>query len=119
MKDAGFYPSKGTIKEYNPMATGTAPSNPGAPAAYSFVEEITSWEVAKIEANEPIAGTFTIPISKGTYYYDETLGYTGYKPKNQSILPWSLCGVIVGGWAIYGLIAVSVRRSRRRLDVPN
>jgi hypothetical protein len=122
VKNAGFYPSKGTIKQYGPMSTGAAPTKSATLVPFSIVEETTTWEVAKIEANEPITGPFTIPIPKGTYYYDEVLGYqvrAGYELKNQTKLPWSLCGVIIGGWAVYGLVAVSLRRSRRRASVPN
>ena len=119
VEGGGFYPSKGIIKEYGPMLTKVDTTTPEARLPFSILQESTTWEAAKIEANQPINQEFTIPIPKGTYYYNEIMNYTvlaGHEYQNQSKLPWSLCAGIIGGWLIYSLIALSVRGHRRRVN---
>lgn len=113
---AGFYPSKGQIRVYGPQD----PSNLPGTVPFSVVEELTTWEVAKIEANKPNAESYAVPMPKGTYYYDEAQGYmvrTGYENEDHTKLPWTLCGILVAGWVVYGLVALVRSRRPGRSDL--
>ena len=138
----GSYPTRGTITLYGPDFRGSVlvggigrprpvrvtmagggpiPAGPGATPPFAVVQEVTTWEVAKIVANTEAAGaeTYKIPIPKGTYYYDESQNSmirAGYENENPAKLPWALSGAIVSGWAIYGVVALA--RRRRRAETP-
>ncbi len=139
-KGAGFYPSKGSLKVYGPNFRVTAPTiappsspfvivqtpqlpvpsfvSPLATSPFAVVEEITTWVVAKIEANKPSSELYTVPIPKDTYYYDETQSYTvrsGHDNDNATKLPWSLSGILVAGWVIYAIVALMKVRMRKSL----
>jgi hypothetical protein len=105
----GFYPVKGSLLSY-----GADPANEDGKVV--VVERMT-WHAAKVEANVPLDETFAVPIPKGTYYYDEVLGYTvraGEEAVNHARLPWTLCGILVACWAIYGAVALARAALARR-----
>lgn len=118
IKGAGFYPAKGKISTFDadPEAAKPDISTP------RVLMEQTTWQASTVRANEPLPASLTaIPIPNGTYYFDETLGMSlkaGYEGGHEARLPWALCGLIVAGWGVYGLVALIRRRgvSNRSAD---
>ena len=110
----GYYPMRGKIEVFG-IDPEAGAANAAAPR---LVMETTTWTVGTIRANQPLPATLTtIPIPKDTYYYDEFSGRSlraGYDGSQVTRLPWMLCGGIVAGWLVYGLIALTRSALARR-----
>ncbi len=119
--EAGFYPTEGREILYgdDPKVEGPGNTPEGLIAGNLFeipsvAFEETSWQAAKVRANAPLRETFALKFPENAYYYSEIDGYSGRvgdEHRDGSALPWSLCAVIVAGWAVYG-IAGAVRHRR-------
>ncbi len=126
LKGAGFYPSKGIERTYGQDPRWTGSTNIIAGMLEGKVVDVptipfeeTSWQAAKVEANEPLNETFAMKYPDGVYYLNgltNTSEQAGWENRNVTLLPWSLCGLIVAGWVVYGLvilIRMMFGRSRR------